>query len=128
MLWQRMLLALQTIEVLAVGTSRNRIVVPEQPSCPKLWKQQVDNVLERLREENISLEEKLVLSDSGVRFTHKVETINISLVDPFLETVSHLRGCANQKGTVSSKANVLGHGVLGPLGVGRRELGISFNS
>ena len=63
-----------------------------------------------------------------VWFAYKVEAINVSLVDPFLETVSHLRGRANQERTVSSEADVLSHSVLGPLRVGRRELGISFNS
>lgn len=54
-LLKRILLALSTIEVLTVCSAGDSIVVPEETTLPQLGQQKIDDVLERPREEGISL-------------------------------------------------------------------------
>lgn len=48
-------LASFTVEVFTIRPTWDRIVVPKQAALSQLWKQQLDNVLERLWEQRICL-------------------------------------------------------------------------
>lgn len=50
-----------------------------------------------------------------VYMTYKVESIDICLINPYLQAISYLRGCADKQRPVASKADMLGDSMLRPL-------------
>lgn len=128
LLW-RVLLSDLSVEVLTVRATWCSVVVPEQTSFSQLRKQELNDVLERLGEQNICLSyvSEVARRDSN-HDTHKIEAINVRLLDPGLEAIGNLLGCTDEDGTVAANTNMLGNGMLGPLRVVRRESGVCVHS
>lgn len=55
MLIQRILQTLSPVEVLPISSPGHRIVTPEKTACTELRQQEINDVLERLREQNVAL-------------------------------------------------------------------------
>ncbi|CRK16186.1 hypothetical protein BN1708_011677, partial [Verticillium longisporum] len=101
MLVQRLLLALMSVEVLAVCARRYGVVVPEEAALAQLGQQQLNDVLEGLGKENIGLAS--------------------------LQTISHLFRRADEHRPIATDAHMLSNRVLGPLGRAGRESRIPFH-
>ena len=58
MLLRRIFLPLLLVEVLPVRPARHSVVIPEETPPPQFWHQELRDILERLREEDVSLQER----------------------------------------------------------------------
>lgn len=98
MLWQRARLAFFAIEVLAVSSLLDGVVVPEEASGTQFWKKELDDVLERAGFHGVGLGHGMLESlrhQMLFKEPYEVETIYVSFVNPSLDFVRHLSARAD---------------------------------
>lgn len=75
MFMERPSLPLFLVEVLSIGASGKSVVIPEQAPRAKLWKEELNHILERLREERIGL--RLLVSIKPQTETYVTWGVNV---------------------------------------------------